>query len=76
MVFEHQVLGLLRLVVQLCRQLHVLNNRQLGCALELVLVGDGVLHADGSDLHEHVFSEFVDLLDPVLLDAFDEGLVG
>ena len=74
-VFEHEVLRALRLVVELRRQLHILNHSELRRALQLVLVGDRVLHAHRSDLHEHVLPETVDLLDPVLFNAFDECLV-
>ena len=54
MVLEHEILGPLRLVVELRSQLHVLNHGELGCALELVLIRHRVLHADLPDLHQHV----------------------
>ena len=39
MVLEHEILGALRLVVQLSSQLHVLNDGELGRPLKLVLIG-------------------------------------
>ena len=76
MVLEQQVFGALRLVIQLGCQLRVLDLGQLGRALQLVLVADRVFHTHLSDLHEHVLAQLVDLLDAVLLDAFNQIFVG
>lgn len=38
MVLEHEILSALRLVVELGRQLHVLNHGELRSALQLVLI--------------------------------------
>ena len=54
-IFEHQVLSALRLVVQLSSELHVLNDCKFGSTLQLIFVGHRVLHAYLSDLHQHVF---------------------
>ena len=74
-IFEHQVLSALRLVVQLSSELHVLNDCKFGSTLQLILVGHRVLHSDLSDLHQHVFPELVNLLDTVALDAFNQSFV-
>ena len=71
MVSEHEVLRALRLVVKFGCQLHVLDDSELGRTLQLVLVSNRVLHSNCSDLHQHVFPQLVDLLDPVLLNTCD-----
>ena len=75
MIFEHQVFRALGLVVKLGSELHVLNHGELCGALELILVRDGVLHADLADLHQHIFTQLVNLLNPVTLDALNERFV-
>ena len=75
MVLEHEVFRALRLIVEFGRQLHILDHSQLRCTLQLVLIGHRVLHSHCSDLHQHVLSQLVDLLDPVLLDTLDQVAV-
>ena len=75
MIFEHQVFRAFGLVVKLGSELHVLNHGQLCGALQLILVGDRVLHAHLADLHQHIFTQLVNLLDSVSLDTLNERLV-
>ena len=77
MVLKHDVFCALALVVQLGCQLHILKNGQSRGALQLLFVCHRVLHAHGPDLHQHIFTELVNLLDPFPFDTFKHlALVG
>ena len=69
---EHEVLRALRLVVKLGCQLHVLDDGELGRALQLVLISHRVLHSNSPDLHQHIFPQLVNLFNPVLFDTCDQ----
>ena len=75
MILEHQVLCTLRLVVELGRQLHVLNHSEPCCALELILIRHGVLHTHLPDLHKHILPQLVNLLNTLFLDALEQVLM-
>ena len=75
MVFVHLVLRLLWLVFQLTRKTCILNHCQLGRAHELVFIHIKHFDLNGSDLQQHVFPEFVDLHDLVMLDLLEFCLV-
>ena len=75
-IFEHKVLSPFGLVVELGCELHVLNDGELGRALQLVFIRDRVFHAHLPYLHEHVLPQLVDLLDTIALNAVEEGLLG
>ena len=76
MIFEHKVLSPFGLVVELGCELHVLDDCELGGALQLVFICDRVFHAHLPYLHEHVLPQLVDLLDTIALNAIKEGLLG
>ena len=63
------------MVVELRRQLHVLDHGELGRALQLILICDRVLHPNRSNLHQHVLAQLIYLLDTVFLDASDQSIV-
>ena len=75
MVPEHDVLCALALVVQLGCQLHVLQNGKSRGALQLLFVCHRVLHANSPDLHQHIFTEPVNLLQSLFFDAFKHLLL-
>lgn len=62
MVLVHQVLSLLRLVLELASQLHVLDDRKLGGADQLVFVHVKHLDLDCPNLEQHLFPQRIDLL--------------
>ena len=55
--------------------MHVLDHGELGRALQLILIRDRVLHPNRSNLHQHVLSQLIYLLDTVFLDACDQSIV-
>lgn len=59
-----QLLDVLRLVLQLTRELQILVYRQLGGPLQLVLIHVQHLHLDISDVHEHLLPQLVDSCSP------------
>lgn len=69
---EHEVLRALRLVVKFGRQLHVLDDGELGRALQLILISHRVLHSNSPDLHQHIFPQLINLFNPVLFDTCDQ----
>ena len=74
-IAEHEVFSALRLVVQLCSQLHVLDYGELGRALQLVLICDRVFHSNRPDLHQHVLSQLINLLDSVFFDSCNQSIM-
>ena len=75
MIFEHQIFSALWLIIKLSCQLHVLNYRKFCGALQLVLICYWVFHAHLTDLHKHVFPQFIDLLNPITLYAINKRCV-
>ena len=69
------MLVLARLVVKFSSQLSVLNDCQLGGALELIFLGDGVLHPHLSDLHQHLFTQLICLLNYLLRYVLDDSFL-
>lgn len=70
MVFVHQVLGLLRLVLQLASQLGVLDDRELSRAHKRALILIQHLGFDSSDLEQHLLPELFDLVNFSRFDVF------
>ena len=75
MILQNQVLCLSWLVVQFCSQLSVLHNCKLGSALQLIFFRDWVLHPHLPNLHQHLLSQFISLLDDLLLDVINHSLL-
>lgn len=64
-ILEDEDLGLLRLVLQLGRQLVVLQDRQVRRCLQLLVVHSQEVGLRLLDVEEHLFAELFGLLDPV-----------
>lgn len=67
LVLIGDLLGVLRLILQLTGQLHILLDRQLGRALQLVLIHGQHLRLDIPDVRQHLLAQLVNGDVPFLL---------